>query len=225
MHRIGRTGRAGKTGIAISLYSPSEKRNLRQVEYLTRQKFTPTPVPTEEEIRSHREGRLLRQMTIWLGRGRFKREREIVENLVQEGYDPLEIAAAAMKIARADEKQRPIAPVSEVLETRPERFARADRPRRLSERSSERSSAARLVSHEDGMVRLSLNMGRKHGIHPNDIVGAIAAHARIPGSSIGKIHIQDEHALVDVPAELVDQVLVNPRPMHIRKQRVDLQIA
>ena len=68
-------------------------------------------------------------------------------------------------------------------------------------------------------------MGRKHGIRPNDIVGAIAAHGRIPGSSIGEIHIQDEHALVDVPQELVDQVLVNPKPMHIRKQRVELQVA
>ncbi len=221
VHRIGRTGRAGKTGIAISLYSPGEKRNLRQIEYLTRQKFTPTPVPTEAEIRGRREGSLLRQMTIWLGRGRYEHEREIVENLVQEGFDPLEIAATALKIARADEKQRPIAPVSEVAEIKPDRFVRSERPRRASERSSDRSA----VSHEAGMVRLSLNMGRKHGIRPNDIVGAIAAHGRIPGSSIGKIHIQDEHALVDVPQELVDQVLVNPKPMHIRKQRVELQVA
>ncbi|MCU0489932.1 MAG: DbpA RNA binding domain-containing protein [Anaerolineales bacterium] len=75
------------------------------------------------------------------------------------------------------------------------------------------------------MVRLSLNIGRKHGLRPNDVVGAIAAHARIPGSRIGKIHIQDQHSLVDVPEDLVNLVLVNPKPMHIRKQRVDMQVA
>jgi ATP-dependent RNA helicase DeaD len=221
VHRIGRTGRAGKTGIAISLFSPREKRNLREIEFLTRQKLNRASLPTEDEIRSHREQGLLRQVDIWLRRGRFKREREIVENLVQEGYDPIEIAAASLKIARADEKQRPIAPVSEVVETRPVRAARE----RTSGRDRERTQYRTDVSHEPGMVRLSLNMGRKHGVRPNDIVGAIAAHARIPGSSIGKIHIQDEHALVDVPEGLVNQVLVSQKPMHIRKQRVELQLA
>ena len=75
------------------------------------------------------------------------------------------------------------------------------------------------------MVRLSLNMGHKQGLRPNEVVGAIAAHARIPGSSIGKIHIQEQRALVDIPEELVKQVLVNPRQMHIRKQRVEIQVA
>jgi len=49
------------------------------------------------------------------------------------------------------------------------------------------------------MVRLSLSMGSMHGIRPNDIVGTIAFHADIPGSTIGKIHIHDKHTLVDVP--------------------------
>ena len=164
----------------------------------------------------------MRQMVVWLGRSRYKREREIVENLVGQGYDPLEIAAAAMKIARADEKQRPIAPVSEVAEYRTERSTRDWKPRRSGERVNSTASAS---SHEAGMIRLSLNMGRKDGLRPNDVVGAIAAHARIPGNRIGKIHIQDELALVDVPAELVDLVLVNPKPMHIRKQRVEMQVA
>jgi len=126
-----------------------------------------------------------------------------------------------LKIARADEKQRPIAPVSEVVETRP---VRANRERKL-ERYKERPQIRPDASHEAGMVRLSLNVGRKHGVGPNDIVGAIAAHARIPGSSIGKIHIQDKHSLVDVPEEFVSQVLVKTGEVFIRRQPVDLQVA
>lgn len=221
VHRIGRTGRAGKTGIAISLVSPQERRYLRQIEAFTRQKLSALELPSEADILAHREENLVRQMVVWLGRSRYKREREIVESLVEQGYDPLEIAAAAVKIARADEKQRPIAPVSPVVDLRPERGLRSGKSRR----GSPAAGPAATISHEPGMVRLSLNIGRKHGLRPNDVVGAIAAHARIPGSRIGKIHIQDQHSLVDVPEDLVNLVLVNPKPMHIRKQRVDMQVA
>ena len=221
IHRIGRTGRAGKAGVAISLVSPGEKRYLRQIEALTRQKLERRELPSEEDIQAHREEHLLQQMNIWLQRSRYKRERAIVESLVEQGYDPIEIAAASLKIARADEKQRPIAPVSPVEEPRHARSQRPDRSRR----NPWRAPSSTDVSHEPGMVRLSLNMGHKQGLRPNEVVGAIAAHARIPGSSIGKIHIQEQRALVDIPEELVKQVLVNPRQMHIRKQRVEIQVA
>ena len=79
--------------------------------------------------------------------------------------------------------------------------------------------------HEAGMVRLSINKGRKHGIRPNDIVGAIARHADIPGSAIGKIHIEDKHSLVDVPEELVTQVLAANGEVFIRRLPVYLQRA
>ena len=221
VHRIGRTARAGKTGIAISLVSPQERRYLRQIEAFIHQKLAVNEIPSEADILAQREQHLLKQMVVWLQRSRYKREREIVESLVEQGYDPLEIAAAAVKIARADEKQRPIAPVSPVTDLRP------DRPTRGYQARGERKSMPQAleISHEPGMVRLSLNMGRKHGLRPNDVVGAIAAHARIPGSRIGKIHIQDGQSLVDVPEDLVNQVLVNPKPMHIRKQRVEMQVA
>jgi ATP-dependent RNA helicase DeaD len=221
IHRIGRTGRAGKTGIAISLVSPTEKRYLRQIENLTRQKLTVVPLPTEADILSHREESLKKQVVVWLQRSRYKREREIVEALIQEGYDPVEVAAAALKIARSDEKQRPIAPVGEVEENRTGSPARGWKTRR----EESRSRLPGETSHEQGMVRLSLNMGLNHGLRPNDVVGALAAHARIPGSSIGKIHIQETNALVDIPEEFVHMMLLNPKPMHIRRQRVQLQLA
>lgn len=239
VHRIGRTGRAGKSGIAISLYSPREKYTLRQIESLIGRKLTRATLPSEEDIRKHREDGLLKQVVVWLQRGRGKRERAMVDQLVQEGYDPLEIATAALKIARADEKQRPIAPVTEIVETRPPRLESRWEKRPHNERSlrpatdtiyrqraSYRGEASvRTVSHEEGMVRVNLNVGRNQGIRPNDIVGAIAATAQIPGNRIGKIHIQDTHALVDIPEELIVQLMNNSRPLQIRRQRVELHIA
>jgi hypothetical protein len=75
------------------------------------------------------------------------------------------------------------------------------------------------------MVRLSLNMGKQHGIHPNDIVGTIAYHADIPGSAIGKIFIQDKHSLVDVPEALAGQVLAKTGDYRIRQQPVSVKLA
>jgi ATP-dependent RNA helicase DeaD len=225
VHRIGRTGRAGKTGIAISLVTPREKRNLKEIEVFIKQKLNCATLPTEQDILLHRQTQLLDQIKVWLGRGRYSKERELVARLIEEGHDPLEIAAAALKIARLDERQRPIEPVREVAEfssrklegskrgeTRPERRGSPsgnERPRRTS-----RST----VSHESGMVRLSLSLGKNHGLRPADVVGTLAHHADIPGHTLGRIYIEDGHTLVDVPEELVGKVLSRNGDYRFRRQ-------
>ncbi len=236
VHRVGRTGRAGKAGIAISLVSPKEKRRLKTIEHFTRQKMERAELPTEEDVLKRREDALLEKLRVWINRGRAKREAEMVETLAAEGIDPLVIAAAALKMSRGEEKQRPIAPINQVVEhqvhpkygkerdTRRERGgARSGGIEGRKENSSRESFRDRKqarppmphhknrdvapVSHEEGMVRLSLSMGREHGIRPKDIVGTLAFHADIPGSTIGKIFIQDQHTLVDVPVNMAGKVL------------------
>ena len=228
VHRIGRTGRAGKTGIAISLVTPGEKRHLRQVESFTHQTIKRAELPSEDDILVNREERLMSLVKVWLQRGRCKRERELVESLVAAGHDPIEIAAVTLKMARGEEKQRSIAPISVVADYRSERPAR-ERSRGAqghgSFRPGGRFEQPGNQSHESGMVRLSLNMGKKHGIRPNDIVGTIAFHADIPGSAIGKIFIQDKLSLVDVPEALAQQVLANTGNYRIRQQSVNVKLA
>jgi ATP-dependent RNA helicase DeaD len=220
IHRIGRTGRAGKAGIAISMVTPREKRLLRQVESLIRQPLTKSGLPTEEDIRNHREDELIANVKVWLGRARYQREREMVGRLVEEGHDPLEIAAAALKLARADEKQRPVGEVSEVQDASPRRYEKGGK------RSSRHGYEGReTISHEPGMVRLNLNLGRIHGIRPNDVVGTIAFHADIPGHTIGKIHIQDKFTLVDVPEKFAARVLAKNGNYRIRQQMVNIKPA
>jgi ATP-dependent RNA helicase DeaD len=232
VHRIGRTGRAGRTGVAITLLSPREKRRLREIEALTKQAIQKMELPTTAEIHRHRESQVVEKVKIWLGRGRFKRELEMVQELIDAGHDPLNVAAAALKFARADEKQRPIEEIGEVKDDRkrPEResgargtkrepFGRGERPGADRGGNSRRRGDG---SHEEGMVRLKLNKGKMHGIRPNDIVGTIAFHANIPGYTIGKIRIEDKHTFVDIPEDLIDQVLKHNGNYRIGKEKFSL---
>ncbi len=226
VHRIGRTGRAGRTGVAITLLSPREKRRLREVEALTKQPIKKMELPTVAEIHRHRETEVVDKVRMWLGRGRFKRELEMVQELVAEGHDPLNVAAAALKFARADEKQRPIAEIEEVKSDRRERNVESSRSEPTGRRNgSGRGGSPRQRrdgSHEEGMVRLRLNKGKMHGIRPNDIVGTIAFHANIPGYAIGKIRIEDRQTFVDIPTDLVEQVMKHNGNYRIGKEKLSL---
>src|SRR5258705_12415858 len=102
----------------------------------------------------------------------------MVQELIEAGHEPLNIAAAAIKIARADEKQRPIAEISEVKSDHRKQdkdFSRGVKREsfRRGETNVKGSSSRRRGdgSHEEGMIRLKLNKGKVHGIRPNDIVG------------------------------------------------------
>ena len=230
VHRIGRTGRAGRTGVAITLVSPREKRRLREVEALTKQPIKKMELPTVSDIHRHRESQVVENLKIWLGRGRYKRELEMVQTLVEEGHEPLNIAAAALKIARADEKQRPIAEVGEVKDDRKrleiESAARGGGREPVGRRNGTgkggSSQQRRDRSHEEGMVRLKMNKGKMHGIRPSDIVGTIAFHANIPGYTIGKIRIEDKHTFVDIPEDLIEQVLKHNGNYRIGKEKFSL---
>lgn len=232
IHRIGRTGRAGKTGVAITLLSPRERRRMREVEALTKQPVTKMELPTVGDIHRYRENQVIETMKVWLGRGRYKRELEMVNELIAAGHDPLNIAAAAIKIARADEKQRPIAEISEVKTDRSREVEREKwkEGRGRSEKFGRREESGRRdssrrrgdTSHEEGMARLKLNKGKSSGIRPSDIVGTIAFHANIPGYTIGKIRIEDKFTFVDVPEDLVEQVLKHNGNYRLGKEKLTL---
>lgn len=212
VHRIGRTGRAGKSGVALTLITPKEQWRLRKIERYTRKTIAPTPIPTEKDIAAKREADLLKMMDVWLTRKRCSQEKELIAQMMADGHDLLEIAAAALKLARAEEKQRPIAPIGEV------KAQSAQKQRGKSKKRSSKNGR----SHEKGMVRLIFSAGKTHGIRVNDIVGSIAYHANIPGKSIGAITLHDSHATVDVPQQHLEKVLDISGSYRLRKQVITL---
>lgn len=220
VHRVGRTGRAGKPGVAITLTTPSERGRLGRIERYTRQQITPATLPSTEEIIQHREDALLRNVAVWLKRDRYQREREMVETLVAAGNDPLEIAAVALKLARAEERQRPIGTISKVRKA-----YSGKNPRETRRNSRSHNSNPGKDSHEVGMVRLRLDRGKKQGVRPQDIVGTIASFADIPGRTIGKIFIQDHTTLVDIPEQFVPKVMSSAESILLHNRPVAVERA
>jgi ATP-dependent RNA helicase DeaD len=122
----------------------------------------------------------------------------LIEDLADEsGGDIAEIAAAATFLAVGDK------PLEVAVEPEPEQFKFS----------------------EEGMVRLFINVGRRHHISPGDIVGAIANEADVPGKAIGAIDVNDRFTLVDIPSEFVEQVLKKMSTSRIRKQNLDVRLA
>ena len=216
VHRIGRTGRAGKEGVAISLLSPRDTRMLRRIEGYTRQKQTKSELPTKDEILQKRRDKLTERMEIWLTRGRYSNEMVIVEKMVAAGHDPMNVAAAALRILREKDKEQAVENIGKVNDwkSHPQR----NHKRRNKGRGKNRSNAnfSSRKSHEAGMVRLSLDKGRADGIRPGEVVGTLAYHAKISGKVIGAISIQDDHTFVDVPEQFVDKVLAKNGDYRLR---------
>ena len=220
IHRIGRTGRAGKTGVAILLLTPKEQWQRRRIENFTGQTVQRGQLPTDEDIHNHRDAILMEQVNRWLLRNRCRKEMAMAAELVEAGHDPLTIAAVALKLARADEKQRPIPPIGEVREMEP------PRPRFGGDRSDRRPPRERgFQSFEKGMVRLSLSTGKRNGVSVHHVVGALSHQAEIPGNVIGKINIQDNRTFVDMPEPFVDQVLAKSGTYRIGRRAISVSLA
>jgi len=218
VHRVGRTGRAGKTGIAISLITHKEQWRLHRIEGFTKQAITQMQIPTVENIEKHREDQLRKQITAGLESGNYQKELQLVTRLAEAGNNPLEIAAVALNMARGEENKSPLVELSQTREERPQK-ARYENQRSRKENGRDAGD----VKCEKGMVRLTLSAGKSRGVRPADIVGMIAYHGNFPGSAIGNISIFDEHTTVDIPQRFVEQTLAKAGKIRVRKNAVTLQ--
>jgi len=218
VHRIGRTGRAGKKGTAILFLTPRDKSYLSRIESFSKHKLTQAQFPTEKDLLERREIRIIEQLENWLETDSFQREEELVSYLAASGHDPLKVAAAALKMARRADAEQPISRISTVQFKDKKRGARNSKRRsQPARKSARRRNSTASAEHERGMVRFTLNRGRSHGINPGEIVGGIASRADIPGSGIGRITINQENTLVDIKEEFATAVLNKSGSYHFKR--------
>ena len=198
VHRIGRTGRAGRTGKAILFVTPREQRLLRDIERYTGQRIEPMKVPTKADVASRRVALFKETIKRTLAEEELELYLGLVEELAEEsGCDMAEVAAAIAYVARQGK------PLVVALEPEPEQVPQP----------------------EAGMARLFIDAGRRDGVRPGDIVGAIANEAGVPGQAIGAIDIYDRFTFVEVPAQYQEQVLARMGKTMIRKREAKLRVA
>ncbi len=213
IHRIGRTGRAGRSGEAILFVEPREKRLLFAIERAAKQRIQRMQLPSAEVVNDKRIARFKQRITETLAAGELDLFRRLIEQYQQEHNAPsVDVAAALAKLLQGD------APL--LVEDVPVKRAprdRADRPARP------RTGKAKLKL-TGRMVRFRVEVGHAHGVRPGNIVGAIANEAGIESASIGRIDIQRDHSLVDLPEDLpadtlrfLKRVFVSGRPLMIAK--------
>ncbi len=230
VHRIGRTGRAGREGVAITFAEARETRLLRNIEHLTKRKITTENVPTVHDLRARRLELMRDALQETLEAGGIDAYRNVVESLAND-FDVVEIAAAAVKIAdlardggtRDDvEIPRDEAPVR--IE-RPTAIRTTARPNVRIERAngvggaSERTGPKLRLKASDS-TRIYIGVGRSGGIRPADLVGAIANEAHIDSKDIGHIDIADRFSLVEVPGNSADAIIAALRGATIRGKKV-----
>jgi ATP-dependent RNA helicase DeaD len=229
VHRIGRTGRAGRAGVAISFVTPRERRWLRAIEAFTRQRIARAKLPPREEVLAKRDERFINSLESMMNDNDLSHDVLLVEQMAAAGMDVHQMAAAAIRMARSMEGNRPLEDVVELAD-RPERERRdrrfedrSDRPRRDNGSSAPRGNRrASRESHEPGMVRLSMNVGKIHGVQPGEIVGAIAGMAGIPGRAIGAISIHQNETFVDVEEAHAERVLKQMRKGKLRGMNITM---
>ncbi len=227
VHRIGRTGRAGRKGTAILFVAPRERRMLRAIEQATRQPIQQMRLPTLRDIADKRIEQFKAQLVETLDGQDISFYRDLIDKLVAEEIgEPADIAAA---IAHLLYRERPLPAADEPEQPPVREFSRDSgerRPPRRSDRyEGQRENRGEYRRPEGDMQNFTIDVGRSHGVMPKDIVGAIANEGGIAARQIGAIKLFDSYSTVELPAGLPREVFQALSRTWIRGQRINLQPA
>ena len=213
VHRIGRTGRAGRIGTAITLVDPREHRLLRTIERFTKQSIEVHPVPTVKDLRARRLEQLTAALRERLTAGDFEDMRAVVTSLADE-FDVMDVAAAAVKMAHS------------ATGGDADAEGTVDTPRVPDARRDQDRGAAGGVKgggRAGSVARVFFGAGKKAGIRPGDLVGAITGESGVPASAVGAIRIAENFSVVDVPEDLADAIIEAVGAATLRGKKVKVR--
>jgi ATP-dependent RNA helicase DeaD len=200
VHRIGRTGRAGNSGIAITFITPREFRQLKLIERIVKTKIQRRELPTDANVLERQREQIVSKLQAVLEQNNFDEYKSIADR-VAEDYSLEDVAAAALKLMQEGVK---------ALET----------PKSSAEQEDLMNTGAR-----SGMVRLFFNLGRTSKVTIPDFVKAIAKEAEIPGKVIGSINLYDKFTFVEIPLEYAEKVINVMKHSTIKGYKINVEPA
>jgi len=200
VHRIGRTGRAGNTGVAMTFITPREFRQLKLIERTVKTKIQRRQLPTAANVIERQRDQIISKMQTVLELNAYHDYMPIAESLLDD-YSAEEVAAAALKLMQEGIKALE-APQEDIL-----------------------SKDLRNTGGRPGMVRLFINIGRSQKIMVKDIVSTIAIEADIPARDIGLINIYDKFTFVEVPEDVAEKVIGAMNKNFIKGYKVNIEPA
>lgn len=239
-HRIGRTGRAGRSGDAILFITPRERGLLKAIERATRQPVSPLTLPTVKAVNDVRIAKFKDQITATLEAGGLEQFRDLIEEYEREQNVPaVDIAAALAKLGRGDvpllleKPDRDARPST--WEDRPartdfvERLPRAprdaagweERPARAPREPGFKKERV-MREPEPGMATYRIEVGHANGVKPGNIVGAIANEGGIESKYIGRIEIYDDFTTLDLPDDLPKDLVDHLKTVWVAGQQLNI---
>ena len=223
IHRIGRTGRAGRNGEAILFASNRERRMLRTIDYAVGHKIEPYELPTTEDVNTQRVAKFMKRIDERIDAGELEFYTDMIATYsAEKEVDPTIVAAALASMSqgsgsfllserteREDHQkfqQRQDSGGSEFRRNdRNDRGDRRDRGDR-GDRFNKQRPGRDVPGLEPGMERFRVEVGRTHGVMPGQLVGAIAGETGLEGRLIGRIELYDDFTTVDLPEGMPGEV-------------------
>ena len=228
VHRIGRTGRAGREGIAFSFVVGKEVYKLRDIQRYCKTKIVPQAIPSLNDVTAIKVDKILEGVAATIGDTDLSKTVNIIEKkLLEEDYTSLDLAAALLRMMMGEENE-------DIIDTREPRsldelegFGGGNgRGRGRSNNGGRGGNGGRYdSSSRDDMARLFINIGKNQNVKPGDILGAIAGESGMPGKMVGSIDMYDKYTFVEVPRESADAVLTAMKDVKIKGKNIHMEKA
>ncbi|HSE10373.1 MAG TPA: DEAD/DEAH box helicase [Nocardioidaceae bacterium] len=225
VHRIGRTGRAGRTGDALLFVTPRERHLLKAIERATRQPLTQMAVPTVQDVNVTRVARFTDAITDALASDKLAFYRDLVTGYELEHDVPAADIAAALAIMSQDGQPLLMEPEPEPKRSEPKRGrseGEGDKGRRRDDDRRPGRDKPRRGRSDVTYATYRIAVGKRHKVEPRQIVGAIANEGGLGRDDFGHIDIRGDHSLVELPADLPPSTFAALEKTRISGKLIDL---
>jgi len=242
VHRIGRTGRVGRKGLAITFVQGRDIYLLNRIERFTKTRIRRETVPSQDAVEEKRIGSFFEKLKKTLEGGKYKKHDAMLDQLLEQGFSSTDISSALLHhlLGNQAEKIKSLVTPKKVFPENSfsEKSSRApfpSRDRSFSDRRDRDQSPGKFRNSTDrtlprsmperGMQRLKLDIGRKLGVSPGDIVGKILGLTNLKPNVVGAIDIFQDHTFVDVAEEHSSIILTKLAKVEMKGHRLNVEPA